>query len=33
MVGFDIMDGCFLVKKILKKYTHVYIFNFNTLKL
>jgi hypothetical protein len=27
------MDGCFLVKKILKKYTHVYIFNLNTLKL
>jgi len=29
MVGFDIMDGCFLVKK----YIHVYIFNSNTLKL
>jgi hypothetical protein len=26
MVGFDIMDGCFLVKK----YIHVYIFNSNT---
>jgi hypothetical protein len=26
MVGFDIMDGCFLVKKILKKYTHIYIY-------